>query len=91
METTWSFRLCPWPRSGATGRQDVVDEQDSVHAASGGAVGPVDVLAVAQEHAEHEAATAVQGPWCTPGAEVDPNGDLCMSALEVTGQPPRFG
>src|SRR6266700_5806276 len=36
--------------------EDVVDEQQPVHAASGGAVGPVDILAIAQEHAEHEAA-----------------------------------
>jgi hypothetical protein len=35
---------------------DVADEHEPVHAAGGGAVGPVDVFAVAQEHGEHEAA-----------------------------------
>src|ERR1700722_5205797 len=45
--------------------EDVVDEQEPVHAASGGGVGPVDVLAVTQEHAEHEEAPPPSAP-CRP-------------------------
>src|SRR5664279_445484 len=41
--------------------QDLVHENESVHSAGGGVVGPVDIVAVAHEHAEHEA---------TPGATV---------------------
>jgi hypothetical protein len=34
--------------------EDVVDEEKSIHPTGGGGVGPIDIRAVAQEHAEHE-------------------------------------